>query len=170
MTPTVMLACVMVFSDLSAERNKKFNQETHRAIAQNICASANKNDIEPKLLAAYILTENSRFDPFSAQPAAQGEDKGLYQSNSHFHGDKANFALVNHPYYATDIAAQIIRENFKRFGNTWKAIAAYWNPRKAREESPDAIRYYERWLMNYQTVNAMFAKAEKANYSRNDND
>jgi hypothetical protein len=166
MSPADWIVCVSVLADLSSKGNTKFTVETHVAVAQNICAAANKDDIEPRILAAYILTENAQFDPFASRRASVGEDLGLYQSNSYFHGRQPNFNLVNHPYYATEIAGAIIKENFQKFGRSWKAIAAYWNPTKAKEGRPDAIAYYNRWLANYRTVERKFEEKQRTGISK----
>jgi len=156
MTPVEWAVCVSVLANLSAAGNSKFNHDTHQAIGENICAAANKEQMDPKLFAAYILTENRKFDPFSDQPAARGRDRGLYQSNSEFQGARQNYALVAHPYYATEIAAAIIRENLAKYGKTWKGIAAYWNPTRAMNNEQAAKDYYGRWLANFNTVQRMF--------------
>jgi hypothetical protein len=152
------MVCVSVFADLSSTRNTKFNFETHFAIGQNICAAANKQEMDPRILGAYILTENAKFDPFEAKDAAMGKDRGLYQSNSHYQGNRANYEFVAHPFYATEIAAQIIKENMKKYADSWKAIAAYWNPKLAEAEDSRAIEYYNRWRKNFEFVQARFTE------------
>jgi len=159
MTAIEMSICVAVLAQLSAKGNPKFNDETHKAVAENICAAANKEGTDPRILAAYILTENRRFDPFSDRPASVGRDRGLYQSNSHFHGNRPNYQLVHHPYYGTEIASAIIRENLAMYGRTWQGIAAYWNPTKAKRKEESAKQYYYRWNENFNAVALKFELA-----------
>lgn len=156
MTPAEMLICTAAFAGMSQQGNPKFNYETHFAIGQNICAASNKRGMDPKILGAYILTENARWEPFLSKAAAIGEDKGLYQLNSYYQRDRPNYALVAHPYYATDIAISVIEENLAKHPKSWKAIAAYWNPGLAEEGARAAVQYYDRWLMNFNKVKSIF--------------
>lgn len=159
MTAIDMIICVSVLAELSSVGNPKFNMDTHIAVAENICAAANKENMDPRILGAYILTENRRFDPFADRPASIGRDRGLFQSNSHFHGSRPNYELVHHPYYGAEIASTIIRENLSKYGRTWQGIAAYWNPKLAREKAQAAKTYYNRWNENFNQVSLKFEKA-----------
>jgi hypothetical protein len=135
--------------------------EAHIAIAQNICAAANKVDLDPRILAAYIKTENNKWKLDERAKASTGEDIGLYQSNSTFNGHRSDYTLVMHPYYATVIAAEGIKENLKKYPNSWKGIASYWNPKLAAAEDERAKTYYRKWLKNFDEVNAKFAAKNK---------
>lgn len=153
-----MLVCTAAFAGMSQEGNPKFNYDTHFAIGQNICAASNKRGMDPRILGAYILTENAKWDPFLSKPAAQGQDLSLYQLNSHYQRNRPNMDLVAHPFFGTEIAISVIEENFAKYPSSWKAIAAYWNPAKAADGDREAVKYYDRWVKNFNKVKAIFDK------------
>lgn len=168
MSPAEMLICTAAFAGMSQQGNPKFNYETHFAIAQNICAAANKRAMDPKILGAYILTENAKWDPFLSMPAAQGQDLSLYQLNSYYQRHRPNMELASHPYYGTEIAISVIEENMAKFPSSWKAIAAYWNPAKAADGDREAVKYYDKWVGNYNKVKSIFER-ERLNQSKGNN-
>ena len=159
MTIVEMAICVTAITALSGEANNKYGRDTHVAIATNICAAANKTEIDPRILAAYVLTENGKFDPLLDKPASRGVDKGLFHSNSFYNGHRPNFQWVNHPFYGAEIASNIIKENLVKFGSSWQAVAAYWSPVQAQKKTPEALAYYQRWRSNFSKVQRTFDKA-----------
>ena len=153
--------CVLGFLLFVKSANPAITQDWNEAIAQNVCNAAEKVGIDPKILGAYMLTENRRIDVMSIKPAAQGFDVGLFHSNTFYQRDRPNIGKALHPFYGAEIAGNIVKENIAKYGWTWKAFAAYWNPLKAKNSDPQAMQYYSRWFKNYQFVEKHFAQAQQ---------
>jgi hypothetical protein len=162
MTPAEFVVCVAALSSLVGERNAAYSPEWRNAIARNICAAANHSRVDPRALAAIAMNESGNFDLRLSVPAARGHDLGAFQVNSHFQAHRALTPKAHHPYYGASIAAEILRENVARYGMSWKAIAAYWNPAHAERSSPEARRYYQRWEAHYRVVDRHFSAARAA--------
>lgn len=156
MTSLEFLVCVSALTSLVGERNTRYSPEWRVAIAQNVCAAANNSKVDPRALAAIAMNESGNFDLRLSVPAVVGRDIGAFQVNSHFQKHRANLPNAHHPFFGASIAADILRENVARYGMSWKAIAAYWNPSQAERGTPQARRYYARWERHYQIVQRHF--------------
>ena len=129
-------------------------------IAHNVCRAAHDTQSDPALLGGYMLTENRAIDLWAVVPAQCGNDHSLFQINSCYQRARPDFRRIHHPYYGAKVAAEILRENVQAFGWSWQAFAAYWNPRQARNHTPDAVRYYARFHANTQSVRDALSKAQ----------
>lgn len=152
--------CVLGISLLIAGENKTIDKDTRYWIASNICAAANDRGVDPRILGAYVLNENRKFDLWAIGPAVKGRDHGLFQTNSYFQRDRENLARAHHPYYGASIAASIIQDNLKTFGWSWKAFAAYWSQQQAKVATSAAQRYYQRFTKHYDIVSQKFIEAD----------
>jgi len=161
MTPVEFVVCVAALTSLVGERNAAYSPEWRTAIARNICAAANNSKVDPRALAAIAMNESGNFDLRLSVPAARGQDLGAFQVNSHFQSHREMTRNAHHPFYGASIAAEILRENIARYGMSWKAIAAYWNPGQAERGTPEAKRYYVRWEKHYRIVERHFDAARK---------
>jgi hypothetical protein len=162
MTPIEFVVCVTALTALVGERNASYTAEWRTAIARNICAAANNSHVDPRALAAIAMNESGNFDLRLSVPAARGSDLGAFQVNSYFQAHRDMTRNAQHPFYGASIAAEILRENIARYGMSWKAIAAYWNPAQAERGTPEAKRYYLRWEQHYRIVERHFDAARKA--------
>lgn len=162
MTPLELAVCVAALTSLVGERNTTYTPQWRSAIATNICAAANNSRVDPRALAAIAMNESGNFDLRLSIPAARGSDLGAFQVNSHYQAHRAMTPNAHHPFYGASIAAEILRENVARYGLSWKAIAAYWNPHHAERATAQARRYYQRWEQHYRIVERHFEKARKA--------
>lgn len=153
-------ACVLGFSLLIAGQNPAIDKETRQWIATNVCAASSDSGVDPQILGAYILNENGKFDLWAIGPAIKGRDHGLFQTNSYYQRHRSNLEQAHHPYYGAMIAASIIRENLQKFGWSWKAFAAYWSQQQANNSSPQAVRYYQRLVKNFDIVDKRFQEAQ----------
>jgi hypothetical protein len=158
MTPTI---CVLGFALVIAGQNPQMDSETRLWVAKNVCAAAFDSQIDPKILGAYILNENNRFDLWSVRPAVKGRDHGLFQTNSYYQRNRKNLAQTHHPYFGAMIAAEIIHENLKSYGWTWQAFAAYWSQGQASASTSPAKAYYSRLQKHYGLIDSRFSQAEK---------
>lgn len=162
MTSLEFAVCVTALTSLVGERNARYSAEWRTAIAQNICAAANNSKVDPRALAAIAMNESGNFDLRLSIPAVVGRDIGAFQVNSHFQAHRAELPHAHHPFFGASIAADILRENVARYGMSWKAVAAYWNPQQAERATPDARRYYVRWERHYRIVERHFDAARIA--------
>lgn len=108
--------------------------------ASAICAASARHGIHPAWLVALVATENPDF-----LADGRGGDTGLFQINLRWQGWRFANADPHDYYVQADAAATIIRENLDRFGNTWRAIAAYNSWRHAARGDRIALRYWRRW-------------------------
>ncbi len=152
--------CVLGFSLVIAGQNPRIDKDTRYWIASNLCAAAADTGTDPRILGAYILNENNRFDLWSIRPAARGHDHGLFQTNSYYQRDRANLSQAHHPYFGATIAAAIIQENLKTYGWNWKAFAAYWSHQQASASTQAAKGYYVRFSDHYRLVDQRFTEAD----------
>lgn len=162
MTPVEFAVCVTALTALVGERNATYTPQWRSAIATNICAAANNNRVDPRALAAIAMNESGNFDLRLSIPAARGQDLGAFQVNSHYQAHREMTRNAHHPFYGASIAAEILRENVARYGLSWKAIAAYWNPEQAQRGTAQARRYYQRWEQHYRIVERHYERARKA--------
>lgn len=159
MSPGEFLVCVAALTSLIGERNAAYTLEWRYAIARNVCAAANDAAVDPRALAAIAMNESGNFDLRLSLPAVRGRDLGAFQINSHFHAHRDDVSRAQHPFHGAAIAAQILRENVARYGMSWKAIAAYWNPAQAERGTPEAHRYYRHWEQHYRIAERHFMAA-----------
>lgn len=124
-------------------------------IAYYVCAAAQQEGIDPAILGAYMLNENSMFNMILVRPAATGVDIGLFQHNTRFNGGTSpeNLQRLAHPFTAAVQAAKTIKSNIKRFGFTWQAFAAYWSPKRSSEQTLLAKEYFRKLHRHYGEVN-----------------
>ncbi len=164
MSSTVI--CVIGIASTLASVQPKLAPDTRNWIAGNVCAAANDAAVDPRLLVAYLLTENRGIDLWSIRPAALGNDHGLFQINSYFQKSRPHLRDVHHPYYGALTAAQVMKDNLKQFGWTWQAFAAYWSPGQSQAGTPAARAYYARYATNYQLANRFFTQAGNSEQPR----
>jgi Transglycosylase SLT domain len=153
--------CVLGMALTLTSARPQLSEETRNWIAANICAAANDANTDPRLLAAYVLTENRGVDLWSVRPATRGNDHGLFQINSHFQRKREHLSRAHHPYYGAVTAARVLSENLNRFGWNWRAFAAYWSQGQASEGTAGARAYYRRFQRNYQVIVARFENAKR---------
>ncbi len=132
--------------------------DTRQWIAANVCAAAHDSGVDPRLLTAYLLTENRGLDIYAIRPAVRGRDHGLFQVNSHYQRHRTHLVNAHHPYYGALIAGQLLEENLKAHGWSWKAFAAYWSAGQATRGTAAAQRYYSRFKRHYDEVDGHFAR------------
>lgn len=159
MSPAEFAVCVAALTSLVGERNAAYSADWRSAIARNVCAAANGAQVDPRALAAIAMNESGNFDLRLSIPATRGHDLGAFQINSHFQAHRDQLRHAHHPFHGAAIAAQILRENVVRYGMSWKAVAAYWNPAQAEQGTPAAHRYYRRWEQHYRIVERHFRAA-----------
>lgn len=166
MSPAEFAICVAALTSLVGERNTAYTAEWRQAIARNVCAAANGAQVDPRALAAIAMNESGNFDLRLSIPATRGQDLGAFQINSHFQAHRDQVRHAHHPFHGAAIAAQILRENVARYGMSWKAIAAYWNPAQAERGTREAHRYYRRWEQHYRIVERHFDAARRTSASQ----
>jgi hypothetical protein len=158
-----MLVCTAAVSALAAQRNPALSAPAWRqAVGYNVCAAAAAQAVDPLAIVAIILNENGGFKLGLHMPARKGFDVGLCGANSYYQAHRTNIAVAVHPYACAEIVGQILKENVARYGQSWRAVAAYWSPAAAKAGSAEAWRYYQRWSRNYQLVQTYFAAARTA--------
>ena len=160
LAPMFSLAtCTTALLLVVTEKNPSLGQATSKWIAQSLCAAAQDTETDPRLLAAYMLNENSTIDLYAVRPGARGLDRGLFLFNTYHQAGRTGLDRVHHPYHGAHIAAEVIRDNIRTFGWTWQAYAAYWSHTEASAGTPAARQYYARLTRNFRFVDERFHAA-----------
>jgi fatty-acid desaturase len=154
--------CIHAMTMIANERAPAQTAAYRHALSHNICVAAQHARIEPSILIALILTENDRLITTQIGPAVQGVDVGLCQINTVAHPEFTRKSNPAHPFDCGVYAANILKKAFSIYGDDWRAIAHYWSPRQAKQQTDGAKQYFMRWnrFHDYTLIKFSFAKAK----------
>ncbi len=119
-------------------------------------AAAAYHGVDPWLLYSIAFVESSHNPRARSRPNSNGSvDHGLMQINSIWFPTLEKYGIPRENLYnaciSTFIGAWVLSNNYKRFGNSWKAIAAYnvGNPNSSERRHRIGLEYARRVYTAY---------------------